>query len=48
MFIWYEDYKGGTNNLTIVMSHNVCTSSTKGKEKAIENHHRKLSKLGLI
>ncbi len=32
MLIWYENYKGGVNNLTVVMSNGIVTTSIKGKE----------------
>jgi hypothetical protein len=46
MFIWYENYKGGVNNLCVVQSHGMTTTSTRGKDIAIENHMRKLRKSG--
>lgn len=44
---WYENYKGGINNLAIVKSHDVITTSTKGMETAVKNHVRKLKRLGI-
>ena len=46
MTITYENYKGGINNLTVVSTGDIITSSTKGKEIAIKNHLRKLKKKG--
>jgi len=40
--IRYENYKGGINNLCVVESGNVITTSTKGKGVAIKNHIKKL------
>lgn len=48
MLIWYENYKGGVNNLTVIMSNGITTTSSKGKEMAIRNHNRKLKLLGVI
>lgn len=48
MCIWYENYRGGVNNLTCVMSNGIITTSSKGKEVAIRNHNRKLKLLGVI
>jgi len=45
MYVWYENYKGGVNNLCVVQSKGIITTSTKGKETAVKNHLRKLSKL---
>lgn len=45
MDIWYENYKGGINNLCVVSSDGVITTSTKGKEAAIKNHLRKLKNI---
>jgi hypothetical protein len=45
MFISYQNYKGGINNLVVVESDGVVTTSLKNKETAIRNHKRKLSKL---
>jgi hypothetical protein len=42
MYIWYENYKGGVNNLCVVQSDGITTTSTKGKDTAVENHLRKL------
>ena len=47
MFIWYENVKGGINNLTVVKSHGIVTTGTKGKEQTVKNHQRKLRKLHL-
>ncbi|APH21046.1 TPA: hypothetical protein PTV74_003315 [Clostridium botulinum] len=47
MFKWYENYKGGINNLAVVKSFNVTTTSIKGMDIAIKNHNRKLKKLGI-
>lgn len=47
MYIWTENYKGGINNLWVVKSDNVTTTSLKDKETAIKNHKRKLRKLGV-
>lgn len=48
MYTWYENYKGGINNLVIVKSHNIVTTSLKGMEVAVYNHKRKLKKLGIL
>ena len=48
MCIWYENYRGGVNNLACVMSNGIITTSSKGKEVAIRNHNRKLKMLGVI
>ena len=42
MFIWYENYNGGINNLVVVKSHGIITTSLKDKTTAIKNHRRKL------
>jgi len=47
MFIWYENYNGGTNNLCVVKTGEVITTSLKDKETAIKNHNRKLKRLGI-
>jgi len=44
VYISYENYKGGINNLVIVKSDGIITISTKGKEQAIKNHLRKINK----
>lgn len=47
MIILYENYKGGINNLIVVKSDNVVTTSLKDKETAIKNHNKKLKRLGI-
>lgn len=47
MHKWYENYKGGINNLAIVKSHNIVTTSIKSMETAVKNHKKKLRKLGI-
>lgn len=44
MYIWYENYKGGTNNLVVVEKDGIRATSTVSKEQAIKNLERKLSK----
>lgn len=44
MIIRYENYKGGVNNLCVVESNGIITTSTKGKDMAIKNHLKKLKK----
>jgi len=48
MIIYYENYKGGINNLIIIESGGIRTTSTKSKDAAIKNHNRKLKKYGDI
>lgn len=47
MYIRYENYKGGINNLCVVESDGTVTTSTKGRETAIKNHLRKLKRRGI-
>jgi hypothetical protein len=47
MYIWFESQNGGTNNLTVVMSHGIVTTSAVSKETAIKAHCAKLRKLGI-
>lgn len=46
LFISYQNYKGGINNLCIVedIKGNYGTS-TKGKEKAIQNYYKNLKRV---
>lgn len=46
-YIWFENYNGGVNNLTVIKTGSIVTTSTKGKETALKNHNRKLRKVGL-
>ena len=48
MLIWYENYKGGINNLVVVKTGDIITTSTEGKKTAIKNHMKKLSRKGLL
>lgn len=42
MFIKYENYKGGINNLIVVFDLvGVCAASLKSKEQAIKNYLKK-------
>ncbi|MBM7650910.1 hypothetical protein [Neobacillus cucumis] len=45
MYISYRNYEGGINNLVIVESNGVVTSSLKDKETAVRTHKRKLKRL---
>lgn len=45
MYIWTENYKGGINNLWVIKSNNIITTSLKDKETTIRNHVRKLKRL---
>ncbi|MDR4945456.1 hypothetical protein [Neobacillus cucumis] len=45
MYISYRNYEGGINNLVIVESNGVITSSLKDKETAVRTHKRKLKRL---
>ncbi len=47
MFISYQNYKGGINNLVVVESDGIVTTSLKDKETAIRNHKKKLNKLNV-
>ena len=45
LYIWYESYKGGTNNLTVVMDEKgIVATRTRGAEQAIKNYNRKMRK----
>lgn len=45
MFITYQNYKGGINNLCIVFDNKGnAARSTKGKEQAVKNYERILKK----
>lgn len=46
LFISYQNYKGGINNLIIVEDiHGNYGSSTASKEKAIQNYYKKLKRV---
>ncbi len=45
LYISYENFNGGTNNLCIVQDiQDNFGTSTKGKEKAIRNYYKNLKK----
>jgi hypothetical protein len=45
LYISYGNYQGGINNLVVVESNGVVTTSLKDKETAIRTHKRKLKRL---
>lgn len=45
MNISYKNYQGGNNNVVVVESDGVVTTSLKDKETAIRTHKRKLKRL---
>lgn len=45
MYIWYENYKGGINNLIVVEKNGIRATSTISKEKAIQSLERKLKNI---
>ncbi|MEH7117621.1 hypothetical protein V7128_09405 [Neobacillus vireti] len=45
MYISYINYQGGKNNLVVIESNGVVTTSLKDKETAIRTHKRKLKRL---
>jgi hypothetical protein len=45
MYISYKNYQGGINNLVVVESNGVVTTSIKDTETAIRTHKRKLKLL---
>ncbi len=48
LYISYQNYKGGVNNLCVAYDINsgLTATSTHGKYKAIENLNRKIDKAG--
>jgi hypothetical protein len=45
MYISYRSYKDGINNLVVVESNGVITTSLKDKETAVRTHKRKLKRI---
>ena len=45
MYISYKNYQGGINNLVVVESNGVVTTSIKDTKTAIRTHKRKLKRL---
>lgn len=45
MLISYQNVNGGVNNLDVVESEGIATTSVKGKATAVKNHKRKLLRL---
>jgi hypothetical protein len=45
MYVSYRSYQGGINNLVVVESNGLVTSSLKDKETAIRTHKRKLKRI---
>lgn len=45
MYISYRNHHGGINNLVVVESSGVVTTSLKDKETAIRTHKRKLKRI---
>ena len=43
-YIHYENYRGGVNNLCVAIDSKTwaVATSTKGKERAVQNLHRKM------
>jgi hypothetical protein len=45
LLISYRNYQGGNNNLVVVESYGVITTSLKDKQTAIRTHKRKIKRL---
>ncbi|BDR74325.1 hypothetical protein K144316041_p21640 (plasmid) [Clostridium tetani] len=48
MLKWYENYNGGINNLAVVKSNNIVTTSLKGMDTAVKNHKRKMKVISML
>jgi hypothetical protein len=45
LLISYRNYQGGNNNLVVIGSYGVITTSLKDKQTAIRTHKRKIKRL---